>query len=309
MPPLACALVTAVAARYSNGVVGDAIYISVDLDSLRYHMRGYGLPEAGSNAVLERGLPRFLELFAQLGVRATFFVVAQDAPDNAGVLRRAVAAGHEIGSHSLTHPVPFHLATSDAMEIELTQSRHLLEQVLGERVRGFRAPGMVMPAAVLDGVARAGYEYDSSLLPSPYVAASLLVLRGYHRRRRDWLWPVCRAIFSSRLPHRLRQGLWELPLSVSAVLRLPFFHTPTLLLGGFAAAMIARVEARAGSYLHYAFHGIDLVAQDEVDAVLRGHPGVRLNLEEKTRLVERTLRALLRRRESRRLDELTSTLR
>ena len=53
--------------------------VNVDVDSLYLYYRIHGLDEAAAtNAVWERGVVRFAELFGELGLRGTFFVVAQD---------------------------------------------------------------------------------------------------------------------------------------------------------------------------------------------------------------------------------------
>ncbi len=53
--------------------------ISVDLDPLACYHAIHGLPPPaiGPELALVRWLPRFVELFAELGVRATFFVVGE----------------------------------------------------------------------------------------------------------------------------------------------------------------------------------------------------------------------------------------
>ena len=47
-----------------------------------------------------------LDVLAELGVRATFFCVGQNAQDHPQVIHRAISEGHAIGSHSMTHPHP-----------------------------------------------------------------------------------------------------------------------------------------------------------------------------------------------------------
>ena len=87
--------------------------VSVDLDDLAcYHaIHGLAAPDPShAGVVLERCLPRFLALFDELGVRATFFVVGRDLQRDlaaggrgAALLRQALAAGHELGNHSFAH--------------------------------------------------------------------------------------------------------------------------------------------------------------------------------------------------------------
>lgn len=282
------------------------LYVSVDLDSLRHHSHGHGITLAASpaNPVMALGVPRFLDLFERLGIRATFFVVAEDAAANAGELRRAVRLGHEIASHSLTHPMPFAGLAPDLVEEEATRSRRLLEDLLGLPVRGFRAPGFSVSAAVLERIGGAGYAYDSSLLPSPYLLASLLRLPGYSRDgRRSWVPAAARSIVAPRLPRPLPGGLWELPVSVTPLLRMPLLHTLNLMLGVAAFERITRDFERAQPYAHYVLHGIDLLQPEEVDRDLHAHPGARLPLAEKTMRIEGALRRLSRQRASCRLDE------
>src|SRR5204863_1570294 len=85
--------------------------VSVDLDAVACYFRIHGLPgappEMARHAVLRRCLPRFAELFAEAGVKATFFVVGRDLVDDAeGRARLAALAalGHELANHTFTHP-------------------------------------------------------------------------------------------------------------------------------------------------------------------------------------------------------------
>jgi peptidoglycan/xylan/chitin deacetylase (PgdA/CDA1 family) len=48
--------------------------------------------------------PKLLDLLAAHHMKATFFVVGQNAADHPEILRRAVREGHEIGNHTWSHP-------------------------------------------------------------------------------------------------------------------------------------------------------------------------------------------------------------
>jgi len=48
--------------------------------------------------------PKLLDLLAAHHMKATFFVVGQNAADHPEILRRAVREGHEIANHSWSHP-------------------------------------------------------------------------------------------------------------------------------------------------------------------------------------------------------------
>lgn len=89
-------------------------------------------------------------ILAELGLRATFFVVPTvvDTPGHVtwAQLREMVAAGMEIGSHSLTHPF-VHLLERAALEREFGESKRLLEARLGLPIRSASLPrGWATPA-------------------------------------------------------------------------------------------------------------------------------------------------------------------
>ncbi len=82
---------------------------------------------------------RILEALARYKVPATFFCTGQNAERNPGLLRDITAQGHEVGSHSMTHP-NFHLSPVRVVYQEMRNSRRVLEQIGGSRVCAFRAP-------------------------------------------------------------------------------------------------------------------------------------------------------------------------
>ncbi len=71
-------------------------------------------------------------------------------------VREWLAAGHEIGSHSATHPNLRHLGPAEARE-EVFASKKSLEDTFGIEVRHFCYPYGSWNAAVRDLVAEAGY--------------------------------------------------------------------------------------------------------------------------------------------------------
>src|SRR6201991_5285463 len=49
-----------------------------------------------------------LQILADNCVKATFFEVGEQSKANPEGIRKLVAAGHTVGSHSMTHPLTFH---------------------------------------------------------------------------------------------------------------------------------------------------------------------------------------------------------
>ena len=116
---------------------------------------------------LDRLLPEMLELLAAAGCRATFFVLGEVAERLPRRVRELAGAGHEVASHGFHH---LRACERPAAEFarDIRRSKALLEDLLGEPVRGFRAPEWslrTLRSPLLPLVAAAGFDYDSSLVP------------------------------------------------------------------------------------------------------------------------------------------------
>jgi peptidoglycan/xylan/chitin deacetylase (PgdA/CDA1 family) len=97
---------------------------------------------------IEQGVP----LFDRFGVHATFYVMPATVSLRQDDWRRAVAAGHEAGGHTQSHPCTcnFGFVTSrpsgleemslDQMEAELEESNAQIEQLVGVRPVSFAYP-------------------------------------------------------------------------------------------------------------------------------------------------------------------------
>ena len=73
----------------------------------------------------------------------------------------ALAAGHRIGNHSLTHPDFAGLDESErAQQVRSAHAR--IGDLLGVECKGFRAPVYYISEGVLAALAELKYDYDSS---------------------------------------------------------------------------------------------------------------------------------------------------
>ncbi len=82
---------------------------------------------------------KLLDIMAKNGVRCTFFAVQFWVEKYPEYVEKIIAAGHEMGTHSRTHPHMSKLSKAE-MESELTSSAQAIERLTGERVTLFRPP-------------------------------------------------------------------------------------------------------------------------------------------------------------------------
>ena len=111
---------------------------------------------------------KVLDLFSEMNIRATIFVVGDVAKNHPEIINKAVKDGHEIGLHSHKH-IPLQLLTPDEFEQELTGAKRLLQEISGQEINGFRAPTMSLTHKTRWAVPilkRVGFTYSSSVLPA-----------------------------------------------------------------------------------------------------------------------------------------------
>lgn len=143
-------------------------------------------------SISHQGLLRILELLDTFEIRATFFTTANFAqfyPD----LLREMSKKHEIASHGFYHTT-FEIA-------DLKKSKDTLENIIQKKILGYRMARM----AKIDEkeIAKAGYVYNSSLNP--------IFLPGRYNN-----------FFKPRTPFQ-QFGMWQIPASVTPLVRFPMF--------------------------------------------------------------------------------------
>jgi len=110
---------------------------------------------------------KVLDLFAESGVKATFFTLGWVAARHPRLIRRIVEEGHEVASHGWDHDRVF---TMDATRFraDLKRARAALEDAAGQRVTGYRAPSFSIDQRTPwahQVLADEGYSYSSSVAP------------------------------------------------------------------------------------------------------------------------------------------------
>lgn len=83
--------------------------------------------------------PKLLDILKEKGIKATFFVVGQNAAAYPEILKRAVAEGHEIANHSWSHP-NFGKMSDPAVNQELQKTHDAIFQATGIKPKLLRPP-------------------------------------------------------------------------------------------------------------------------------------------------------------------------
>ncbi|HSN76564.1 MAG TPA: polysaccharide deacetylase family protein [Anaerolineae bacterium] len=263
--------------------------IQVDVDELwvYYESIGQAAPADLVARVYEEGIPRLLALFAAYGIRATFFVCGRDLPAQASTLLEMVRQGHEVANHTTWHRTGFARLSREEKRADIATTDVLIKAACGQAPLGFKSPGFSFAADQLDVLAELGYQYDSSILPTPYAPLlrslqaalsgghvdpshygraihGLAPLRPYHpdptaphRRSR----PINQSTNSSihQFTNSPINNFLEAPITTMPLLRLPM-HSTFVLTAGQALfdAGLALAKAR-GVPINYLLHAADVL--------------------------------------------------
>ena len=110
---------------------------------------------------------RVLSLFADFGVKATFFTLGWVAERHKPLIRRIVDDGHELASHGYDH-VRADQQDHAAFRADIRRTKQILEDASGSCVRGYRAATFSIGKSNLwafEVLADEGYAYSSSIYP------------------------------------------------------------------------------------------------------------------------------------------------
>lgn len=279
--------------------------ISVDLDSLPHYCRIHGLPETllddrARRLVYQVAIPRFLRLFERLGVAGTFFAVGDDLEDagNVAQLRRAHQAGVEIGNHTYSHDYAVSRRPKAEIDAEVARGEERISEAVGERPRGFRAPGYTLSPDLYSVLCERGYLYDSSTFPAvPYYAAKAAVMGALKvaGRPSKAILDSPRVLGAPRQPYRpdpkdpYSRGegpVIELPIAVAPLTRIPFIGT---LVATVPSAILrpGYLSLRGEPHLNFELHGVDVLGFDD------GLPGPLLRQQRDLRVHSSTKMARL----------------
>lgn len=138
-----------------------------------------------------QGTPKLLKLYAEKGVKGTFYFTGETARLHPEVVQAVHAAGNEVGCHSLYHetvgdPI-FEIPGVKPLLVEevpfrLKVATDWVTEVLGEQPVSFRSPRLWGSTAVCNALNDMGYVSDASY-PLYFYEKQLV---PYHPSSHDW---------------------------------------------------------------------------------------------------------------------------
>ncbi len=250
--------------------------LSVDIDEIPCYAAIHDLivPKGSEHPIYDRALPRLSRLFSECQVPATFFAIGSDLcrSENRASLKALHGQGHEIASHSQSHLYDLTRRDDATIEREIARAEEAIEEAVGQKPVGFRAPGYTITDQVLGHLTERGYAYDSSVFPCPayfglkVAAISAISLRG---RASKSVIDDPRVLTAPADPYRIGTpytrrgaGLLELPIGVTRGARLPYIGTSITMGGALAARALTRAIV-GRPLVNLELHGIDLSDADE----------------------------------------------
>lgn len=118
---------------------------------------------------VRRNTEHILELLAEQGQSATFFVLGWVAEREPALVRAIAAAGHELGCHSYAHRRVFTLSQQQFRD-DLRRAKTAIEDASSVPIWGYRAPTFSIrkdsaSIRALQILCEEGFVYDSSVFP------------------------------------------------------------------------------------------------------------------------------------------------
>jgi peptidoglycan/xylan/chitin deacetylase (PgdA/CDA1 family) len=100
--------------------------------------------------------PKMLDLLAEFRVPATFSLIGEQVIEFPQLVKRIVAAGHQVSDHTMTHPMDLPQLSADKMKFEIGDAHDRIAQATGVAPKFFRSPGGAWSNQVLDTAAQHG---------------------------------------------------------------------------------------------------------------------------------------------------------
>jgi polysaccharide deacetylase family protein (PEP-CTERM system associated) len=195
---------------------------------------------------IHANIERIFSLLNETKVKATFFCLGWIVEKYPDVIKSIIAQGYEVGTHTTMHQLIYD-QNPKIFACDLERSVKALEDITGQKVRCFRAPGFSVREDnrwVFDILVSQGIEIDCSIFPAP---------------RAHGGFPSYKAISPAIIQYD-GVKLKEFPISYTTVFWKPFIYSG----GGYFRLFpypFIKYWAKQSSYLMTYFHPRDFDAK------------------------------------------------
>lgn len=133
--------------------------ISMDVEDW-YHTYFSNIDVDRSISVLD-GIDVLLDILSKEGIKGSFFVVGELMDALSDKLIEMDRFGHDIACHNQYHVHPMSISVEEYRN-QLEESKRKLEEILGHKVSGYRAPSFGIDSDRFNTIINCGFSYDSS---------------------------------------------------------------------------------------------------------------------------------------------------
>jgi peptidoglycan/xylan/chitin deacetylase (PgdA/CDA1 family) len=111
---------------------------------------------------IEHTIDKILDIFYNNGAKGTFFISGETVDSCKTYIKKIYEANHEIASHGFNHNIKYDLLLKDELYQQIYKSKNEIENVIGEKIYGFRTPMFRKNKFTDEILKELGFTYDSS---------------------------------------------------------------------------------------------------------------------------------------------------
>ncbi len=270
--------------------------ISIDVDNIHHYLKARRLTldkTVNYDSIYQFAIPRMLDIFEEYNIRATFFIIGEDAKKYPEIIKKIHAQKHEIANHTNNHFQHFLRLSKEEKRKEIKDCNKILEDIIGEKIIGFRAPGWNIDSTLIEILNDEKFIYDSSVFPSKITPLiniyNVITNRG---KMPLTLGENYKIGFASKKPYKPNkekfwknddyQKLIEFPITVVPFFNLPFLGSSLFKFGKPLYNFSKKFIDNFYDIVLFELHAIEMVDYKEVnDNRLSVKPGFNLPIEKK----------------------------
>ncbi|HGE70494.1 TPA: DUF3473 domain-containing protein [Candidatus Poribacteria bacterium] len=185
-------------------------------------------PPSAPDLKIDEGILTLLQMFKKNEIKSTFFVTAIMAEKFPDLMQKIKKDGHEIACHDLDHSPMVDKLNLTRLMFRIRIATQLIEDYVGVRPYGYRAPLFKINRDQLVALNKNGYVYDSSIIFPPFFRS-------------------LRIFFSKPFFVPINKNGWmiEIPLSTNPMMPFP--------IGGAYFRVFGEKWAKAGIKVNFLF--------------------------------------------------------